>query len=197
LEGVSWYGENTIQYRVDNGGSLAPGSLIYEDYFDVKLRTAIIRWIEFKTPLLVRGNYKVWICTRNVFERRATYTVTFNGNTLPNIIDNNTLLPENPLPSDAELLAMGLKRYSYVPSDSATYYIDVHGRVVSQLAGTIEVPTTGNHTIRFDVINNEMNGIWIDMIEFIPVDQDQIWPRMKSNGELVYSYPEGYEVIQK
>ena len=197
LDGVSWYGDNTILYVVDNGGSDLPiGSLVHNDYFQITLRTAVIRWIEFKTPLLVKGTYKVWICTRNVYYRRAMYTVTFNDQVLPNIIDNNFLLPNNPLPSDAELLALGYKRYNWVPVDSASYYCDRGGRLVSQLAGTIEVPTTGNHTIRFDVINNEMNGTWVDMIQFIPVDMDQVWPRISAEGELFYDYPEGYVVNQ-
>lgn len=196
LAGVRWYGDNTIQYRTDNGGSLSPKSLIYSDYFDIILRTAVIRWVEFDTPLLVKGKYKVWICSRNVTSRRAQFTVSFDGNAMPNIIDNMINLPNDPLPSDEELLGLGLKRYNYNPIDSASYYSDSHGRVVGQLAGTIDVPTTGTHTIRFDVINNEMGGTWIDMIEFIPTDQNQIWPRVNGDGELVYGYPDGYSVNQ-
>lgn len=197
LEGVSWYGDNKIYYEVNNAGNLNQGSMIYDDYFSITLRTAVIRWVKFKTPLLVKGSYKVWICTRNVATRRASYTVSFNETTLPNIIDNTIQMPKSPYPTDAELLAMGLKRYNWVPADSAFYYSDKHGRVVSQLAGTIEVPTTGTHEIQFDVINNEMNGIWIDQIHFIPADEDQVWPRIKGNGELVYGYPEGYMPVQE
>lgn len=197
LEGVSWYGDNTISYQCNNAGNLNQGSMIYDDYFSIILRTAVIRWVEFKTPLLVKGSYKVWICTRNVASRRASYTVSFNGSTMPNIIDNTIQMPKSPYPTDAELLAMGLKRYNYVEADSAFYYSDKHGRVVSQLAGSIEVPTTGNHQIRFDVINNEMNGIWIDQIHFIPSNEDQVWPRIKGTGELVYEYPEGYTPVQE
>lgn len=197
LAGVRWYGDNTIGYQCNNAGNLNLGSLVHNDYFDIKLRTAIIRWVEFDTPLLVKGEYKVWICTRNVYERRASFTVSFNGTTLPNIIDNTILMPKDPWPTDAELLAQGLKRYNYVEADSAFYYSDKHGRVVSQLAGTIEVPTTGSHVIRFDVINNEMNGIWIDMIHFIPATENQAWPRIKGNGEYVFGYPEGYVPTQE
>ncbi|MDF1570556.1 MAG: fasciclin domain-containing protein [Bacteroidales bacterium] len=197
LEGVSWYGDHKIYYECNNAGNLNQGSMIYDDYLSITLRTAVVRWVEFKTPLLVKGSYKVWICTRNVATRRASFTVSFNETTLPNIIDNTIQMPKSPYPTDAELLAMGLKRYNWVEADSAFYYSDKHGRVVSQLAGTIEVPTTGTHQVRFDVINNEMNGIWIDQIHFIPADEDQVWPRIKGNGELVYEYPEGYMPVQK
>lgn len=196
IEGMSWYGNNTIKYVVDNGGSLPPGSMVNGDYFQITLRSAVIKWIEFKSPLLVKGRYNVWMCSRNTNTRKPMYTVSINGEPLPNIIDDNKTLPKNPLPSDGELLAMGYKRYNYTPSDSASYYSDLHGRVVGKLAGAVDIPTTGNHTIRLDVINNEMGGLWLDMIQFIPVDEDQIWPRIKANGEFIYGYPEGYEVIQ-
>lgn len=196
LSDVSWYSNNTIRYSCDNGGSLAPGSIVQGDFFYVPLRTAVIKWIEFKTPLLVKGKYNVWMCSRNTNSRKPIYTVSFNDEALKNIIDDNKTLPKNPLPSDGELLAMGYKRYNYTPTDSASYYSDLHGRVVGKLAGMIEVPSTGNHSIRLDVINNNDGGLWLDMIQFIPVDEDQIWPRIKANGELVYGYPAGYEVIQ-
>lgn len=196
IKGMSWYGNHSIKYVVDNGGSLAPGSIVHGDYLQITLRSAVIKWIEFTSPLLVKGRYNVWMCSRNTNSRKPMYTVSINGDPLPNIIDDNKTLPKNPLPSDGELLAMGLKRYNYTPTDSASYYSDLHGRVVGKLAGAVDIPTTGNHTIRLDVINNEMGGLWLDMIQFIPVDEDQIWPRIKANGQFVYGYPEGYEVIQ-
>nr|MDA3854052.1 fasciclin domain-containing protein [Bacteroidales bacterium] len=160
LNDVSWYSDNLIEYKCDNGGSLAPGSLVQADYFMVTLRTAVIKWIEFKTPLLVKGKYNVWMCSRNTSSRKPMYTVSFNGDALQNTIDDNKTLPKNPLPSDGELLAMGYKRYNYTPIDSSSYYSDLHGRVVGKLAGVIEVSSTGNHTIRLDVINNERGGLW-------------------------------------
>jgi len=195
LAGIKWHSDNTIKYLVDNGGSLNPGSIINADYYQITLRTAVIRWVEMQTPLLVKGKYKVWMCTRNTNTRKPIYTVSFNGNMLPNIIDDNLTLPKEPWPTDAELLAMGFKRYNYVPADSVYFYSDKHGRVVGRLAGTIEVPTTGTHTIRVDVINNEMGGWWVDMIQFIPENEDQVWPRLLGSGEPVYDYPEGYVPI--
>lgn len=193
IEGMSWYSDNNINYVCDNGGTLSSGTIVHGDYFKITLRTAVIQWVEFTTPLLVKGKYKVWMCSRNTNTRKPMYTVTFNDDVLPNIVDDNYTLPKSPRPTDGELLATGYKRYNYTVADSTTYYSDSNGRVVGRLAGTIEVPSTGTHTIRLDVINNEMGGLWLDMIQFIPVDQDQIWPRIKSNGELVYGYPDGYE----
>lgn len=184
LSEVTWGTENTIYYVCDGGWSSE--YFVYKDYLDIKLRTAVIPWVEFTTPLIVKGKYKVWICTRNVTERRAIFMVEINGETMPNIINTNFVLPENPLPTDEELELTGYKRYNYNPADTASYYTDLHGRFVGRLAGTIEIPSTGRYQMKFTVLNNEMNGVWIDMVHFIPTDLNQIWPRLNKDGVLIY-----------
>lgn len=183
LSEVTWGTNNPIYYTCDGGWSKE--YFVYSDYLEIKLRTAVIPWIEFTTPLLVKGKYKVWICTRNVFERRASFMVVLNGETLPNIINNNYILPNNPLPTDEELELTGYKRYNYNPADTGSYFTDNGGRFVGRLAGTIEIASTGRYPMRFNVLNNEMNGIWLDMVQFIPVEENQIWPRPDKNGVLV------------
>jgi hypothetical protein len=185
LSEVTWGTDNPIFYIADGGWQSE--YLVYGDFLDVKLRTAVIPWIEFTTPLLVKGKYKVWICTRNVYYRRAIFLVEINGETLPNVINNNILLPGgDPYPTDEELELTGYKRYNYNPADTAYGYTDKHGRFVSRLAGTIEIPSTGRYQMKFTVLNNEMGGTWIDMVHFIPTDISQIWPRMDKDGVLIY-----------
>lgn len=184
LSEVTWGSDNAITYIADGGWQSE--YLVYGDFLEVKLRTAVIPWIEFTTPLLVKGKYKVWMCTRNVTTRRAIFLVEINGETLPNIINNNITLPKDPYPTDEELELTGYKRYNYNPGDTAYYYTDKHGRFVGRLAGTVEIPSTGRYQMRLTVLNNEMNGIWIDMVHFIPIDVSQIWPRMDKNGILIY-----------
>ncbi len=79
--------------------------------------------------------------------------------------------------TDEELYAQGFKRYNYHIGDSTGYLTDGGGRFASRLAGTIEVPTTGNHKIRFNVINNGDKTLWLDMIHIVPFENDQMWPR--------------------
>ncbi len=87
--------------------------------------------------------------------------------------------------TDEELLLMGHKRYNYDAADS-TWLTDSNGRFAGNLAGTINVPTTGNHTIRFTSISEEgSSGLWLDMIHIIPIEQNQIWPRVGHDGTLV------------
>ena len=85
--------------------------------------------------------------------------------------------------TDEELELIGFKRYSYYAADSVTL-TDISGRWVSQLAGSVDVPNTGQHTITFGVINNGDKDFWIDMIQFIPFEEDQLWPRIDNEGIL-------------
>jgi hypothetical protein len=89
----------------------------------------------------------------------------------------------------------GFKRYNYEPGDSL-YLTDANGRFASRLAGTIEVPTTGSHTIRFQTINNGDKTLWLDMIHIIPYENDQIWPRVAHDGTLV-AKPDWYPLPTK
>jgi len=158
--------------------------LVHSDILDIDLREVQINWIEFTTPLIVKGRYKLWLCTRHVDDpgRRPVFLTAFNGTTLPNIIDAGATMP-NGL-TDEELLSIGHKRYNYDTADS-TYLTDRGGRFAGNLAGTIDVETTGNHTIRLSGIGPGEKGLWLDMIHIIPVEQNQIWPRVGHNGTLM------------
>lgn len=182
LANVTWSTDTPIEYICDAGDTQGR-YLIYSDYLNINLRTAVIKWIEFTTPLVVKGKYKLWICTRNVYDpnRRPKFMVYFDDELLPNIVATDNTLPKI---SDEELELQGYKRYNYDPNDS-TYLTDANGRFASRLAGTIDVPTTGNHKIKFVVINNGDKYLWLDMIQFIPYDLDQLWPRVDKSGVLV------------
>jgi hypothetical protein len=58
------------------------------------------------------------------------------------------------------------------------------------------VPTTGNHTIKFQVINNGDKYLWIDMIHIIPFENNQIWPRVGHDGTLM-DKPDWYPLPQE
>jgi uncharacterized surface protein with fasciclin (FAS1) repeats len=193
LANVTWSNEDNIIYNCEAGG-VQGQYLVHSDQFIINLRTAAINWIEFKTPLIVKGKYKLWICTRNVDDpnRRPIFLVYFNGEAMPNIVATDKTMPRIP---DDELLLQGFKRYNYEPGDSL-YLTDANGRFASRLAGTIEVPTTGSHTIRFQTINNGDKTLWLDMIHIIPYENDQIWPRVAHDGTLV-AKPDWYPLPTK
>ncbi len=181
LANVTWSTDVPIQYVCEAGG-VQGEYLVHSDMMIINLRTAVINWIEFKTPLIVKGKYKLWICTRNVDDpnRRPIFLVYFNDQALPNIVATDKTMEKIP---DEELLLQGFKRYNYHIGDSLGYLTDINGRFASRLAGTIDVPTTGSHTIRFNVINNGDKYLWIDMIHIIPYENDQIWPRVRVDGD--------------
>jgi uncharacterized surface protein with fasciclin (FAS1) repeats len=170
-----------------------------------------VTWIELKTPYLVKGRYKVWIC----YAQNGNGTqmqVTFNpGKTdeqiLPNIIFFNQTLTASGISTadmgqptaDNLMLAQGYKRYMATVNDynpngyvgtknmSGTYS-DVN---VGRLAGIIEVETTDRHTIRLEGLGDSWGqnyNTYLDMIHFIPADDvEQVYPRFYPKaGELFY-----------
>lgn len=194
---ITWSNESNILYNCIAGGTQGQ-YLVHSDQMEINLRTADINWIEFTSPLIVKGKYKLWICTRNqdAPDRKPNVLVYFDDIALPNVVYTDKTLEQLP---DDELLLQGLKRYNYYPGDS-TYLTDIHGRFASRLVGTVEVETTGNHKVRFQTINNGDKGFWIDMIEFIPYENDQLWPRVRvddpHDGELI-DQPDWYPLPAK
>lgn len=206
LEKVRWYGDNnTISYGAGLSGS--EGWHVYDDRLDVNLRPEVIQWIEFDTPILVAGEYKMWVCTRNVWgdnNRKAIYYAYFNDEVLTNIINNRITL-NNTTPEE-EFEMEGFKLYGWNPNDIGITSIINAGeadadtlnvtdlnymhnsgasRMTGQLAGVINVETTGSHRVKFVGITGT-NGAWFDMIHFIPVEENQLWPRVNTKtGELV------------
>jgi len=137
-----------------------------------------LTWIEMKTPLLIAGTYKVWICWR-----RVDYVMTFRSSFLqegyddqifPNVYSTADYMPTSQ--TIAQLLNNGWKYYvAKAPKSNG-------GKVfVSRLLGTITVYKTGRHTLRFEGLSGS-NKVYWDMIHFIPSDQNQLWPRFDVGG---------------
>ncbi len=201
LENITWHGDNNKIYY--NAGLSGPeGWHVFDDRIDVNLRPEVIQWVEFKTPILVAGEYKMWVCTRNVYgdnNRKAIYYAYFNDEPFSNIINNRITL--NNRSPEHELEMDGFKLYGWNPQDIGAVveeddevlnitqlnYMHNSGasRMTGQLAGVVNIETTGIHTVKFVGITGT-NGAWFDMIHFIPVDEDQLWPRVNTKtGELV------------
>jgi hypothetical protein len=193
LADVTWEGSDPVTYECHS--DWWQDYLVYRDCFRLYLRTAKIPSLTFKTPTIVKGKYKLWICIRNSTDgadqnRRPKFVVYFNGEPLPTIINSGYQIPASM--TDEELELIGFKRYNYHPADSVTL-TDFHGRFVGQLAGSIDVPNTGQHTITFEVINNGDKDFWIDMIQFIPFEEDQLWPRIDNEG-ILRDKPDWYPI---
>jgi uncharacterized surface protein with fasciclin (FAS1) repeats len=152
---------------------------VHYDYFDVPLRPTVIQWMEIKTPVLTEGTYNIWICWRRGGDNNK-FKTTFKqegkiDQVLPNVFDlgeyfNTTNTPE-------VNLNIGMKRYNAKSLNSVC---------CSRNCGAVKVEYTGRHTLRIDALSGNSQASWWDMIQFIPVDQNQLWPRFDIEGNAIY-----------
>ncbi|PZX18627.1 putative surface protein with fasciclin (FAS1) repeats [Breznakibacter xylanolyticus] len=176
---------------------------VNDDVFEIYLRPEVVKSITFKTPTLVKGSYKIWIASRNVptSSRMPKFYVYFNDKSTSRIMDCAKApgLSDGKAPTDAELNLNNFKIYQYNPYDWYTTdetaiqtNIDngtklnwlgsnAWGRVACQYAGTVVVEETGSQTLKFEAISGGSNSyLWLDQIQFIPVEEDQNWPRINT-----------------
>ena len=164
----------------------------------------------FKTPYLVKGRYKVWVCYAQNGSG-SELQVTFNpGKSDEQIMPNTVMLSQTLSGSgvsdfadpnaDNLMLSQGYKRYMATVGDFNASNItgglkavtgNEAGLNVGRLVGTINVETTDRHTIKFQAIKDVKCGsnlVYLDMIQFIPADDlEQIYPRFHQiPGELFY-----------
>jgi uncharacterized surface protein with fasciclin (FAS1) repeats len=178
LSEVDWPDANTLTYSAP---SIGDGAYLdrawHGDIIELlRFRNGYLDPISFQTPVIIKGKYKVWVSYRQNERSSAATQVSFNGQALSRVINfkeyGNTDLPERVLESQ------GYKRHI----DPFT------NRFNCRLVGIIDVPTTGRHTITFEALQDSSNGqTWIDVVEFRPVDMDQLYPKFQAGGDgLIY-----------
>lgn len=89
----------------------------------------------------------------------------------------------NPNETDDQALARGFKSYSDAPAGTGS---SGYGGHIGRLLGIINV-TEGTHRVRFEstLDKNGAGQFRIDVLEFRPIDMDQVHPRLGHNGNLV------------
>ncbi|MEJ5995709.1 fasciclin domain-containing protein [Pedobacter sp. Du54] len=212
-------GESTLSGLIWNNPSKYNQPLNYEcvvvpnavrkyngnDFFNLSMGANTLRaqWMELRTPILVKGKYKVWICYNQNGSSVAFQVGVDVGRpgeqTLPNIVDFRQYLSSSgvsastaSLPSaDPLMLTNGFKRYMALTTDTfgtlvGTNTVNGSGwdNQVGRLAGTVDIKTTDRHWIRLTNLTNggSSNATWLDMIHFIPIDADQNYPRFSIQG---------------
>lgn len=133
-------------------------------------------WWEMRTPPIIKGRYKVWVCYRAQKQSASSNMlcqVEVNG-----VLMQRTMnFTENrPTGTDAELEAIGWKRYT----ENTTNVF------ASRQVGTIDFATTQQQVIRITPLNGTQNNNNLDMIHFIPVSEDQILPRFRPDGTKIF-----------
>ncbi|MFD2036468.1 fasciclin domain-containing protein [Belliella marina] len=151
------------------------------DYMRIQINANRLEWVQIRTPLLIRGRYKIWMAYRPIgADINCITRVSFNGQEIPGARLFDTKEKPPTLPED-ELEARGWKSYLINGTNG--------DRHVARLIGIVDITTTGEQIIRFDRVfgNGRPNGgIWLDMIHFIPEDMDQIWPKFGRDGQAYY-----------
>jgi uncharacterized surface protein with fasciclin (FAS1) repeats len=144
-----------------------------------------LRWyrlssVELTLPLLTPGTYNVWVA----FRRANTEGSRVRANVVQEGQDDQAMGMVKfeeyiNIETAAEvLLPAGYKRY--VAKERATTMNCVQW-------GTCVVQSTGRHKLRCDVVERGRNAdMWLDMIMFIPIDDDQLWPRFDMKGKAIY-----------
>lgn len=135
---------------------------------------------EMTTPAIIKGKYKIWMCysrSKQSSSSNMLCQVSVNGEVMPRTMNFTDFRPKG---SDAELEAIGWKQYTEVRAYSADS--NYAGRQV----GTYEFQTTQRQTVRITNLTGTQNNNYLDMIHFIPVDDNQVWPKFKIDGTKTY-----------
>ncbi|WP_227008986.1 fasciclin domain-containing protein [Christiangramia fulva] len=171
LQHIRWGGGLPITYTAHTAGS-REAQAYWGDWLEIlRLRTGSSSWVEFDTPVIIKGQYKVWITFRTN-TRASVAQPLFDGAKLSRTVDfreyRNTELPPRVLESQ------GYKKS--LCGDTWIYN--------SRFLGIVNVETTGRHVFRLEALTGAGGPSWIDVIEFRPVDMDQLWPKLGGDGQL-------------
>ncbi len=174
---------NVMEYVYTTSTSI---NVYWGDYLNVPMgNTSRHNWIEFKTPIIIKGRYKVWVCYRAA---KGSGTVGLpGGSNMPVQVEYDgvslsrpfNFCEQRPNLTDGELEALGWKKYS----TAATQFM------TGKFLGIIDVATTDRHKITFRSLPAAGTGNpsdFLDMIHFIPINQNQYLPRFASDGSLQF-----------
>jgi uncharacterized surface protein with fasciclin (FAS1) repeats len=182
IKDIVWETTSTVQSvtYTYSGPNSSNFFMYYGDYLTLPIgltNAARSKWFEFRTPILVKGRYKVWICYRAQKSSNNNpafpLRTLFDGNPFSRLFDFQENVPAG---TTGELEALGWKLYS----ESNNNYM------AGRLLGTVDVKTTDRHTIRIEALTGggqTTNNL--DMIHFIPVDMNQVSPRFKKDGTTI------------
>ncbi|TWI85632.1 putative surface protein with fasciclin (FAS1) repeats [Lacibacter cauensis] len=133
-------------------------------------------WWEMRTPPIVKGKYKVWVCYRQQKQSSSSNMlcqVSVNGTIMQRTMNFTDTRPAG---TDSELEAIGWKRYT---ENTSSLW-------AARQVGVIEFTTTKQQIIRITALSGTQNNNNLDMIHFIPIDQDQVLPRFRPDGTMIY-----------
>ncbi len=174
---------NTLTYAYTTSSSI---NVFWRDYLSIPMgTTSRHNWIEFTTPIIIKGRYKVWVCYRAA---KQSGTVGLpGGSNMPvqasfdgvDLSRQFNFTEQRPNLSDGELEALGWKKYS----PSSTQFM------TGKFLGIIDVTTTDRHKFKLRALPASGTGQtanFLDMVHFIPINENQYLPRFNVDGTLQY-----------
>ncbi len=184
VKGVNWNNTaNVLEYVYTTSATIP---VMWGDYLNVQMgNTSRHNWIEFTTPIIIKGKYKVWVCYRAA---KGSGTVGLpGGSNMPVQVEYDgvpmarpfNFCDQRPNLTDGELEALGWKKYSPTTVQLMT----------GKYLGVIDVNTTDRHKILLRSLPAAGTGNpsnFLDMIHFIPVNDNQYLPRFNRDGTLQY-----------
>lgn len=192
LSNVTWTGNATYQMIWNNYVGAVNGDLF--NVFRFRTGSGGLNNIEFKTPVIIKGRYKIWVSYRAASSKASTNTKVFFDDVQTSRIINQLEFANDPSSAtsgitDRVLESQGYKRYMFPFTKS--------DNVNCRLVGIVDVPTTGSHRIKFttDACSgcSAADADRFDMVEFRPVEMDQIWPKFKRG----YPVPGTSNLVQR
>lgn len=195
LAGITWaktFATDKLQYYC--GGLPATitkdNNYVHGDYFYFRLSTNTMKWIEFTTPVLVPGTYKVWFSYRGISTVQQIRTI-FKQDGQEDQVMGVTATNYNKSPGTYGLTDYNQEFFQKMLLDgnrcqminSKNFWTNSNN---CQALGIIQVYTTGQHKLRMEPLNSSQFSTWWDQILFIPIDEDQIWPKQDNAGKWIY-----------
>lgn len=174
---------NVLTYSFSTSSTI---NMFWSDYLTVPMgNTSRHNWIEFTTPILIKGRYKVWVCYRAAKGSgtvglpggsQAPVQVSYDGVDLSRPFNFSD---QRPNLTDGEMDALGWKRYT----------VNTNQLMTGKFLGIVDVTTTDRHKLRLRSLPAAGTGnpsCFLDMFHFIPINDVQYLPRFNIDGTLQY-----------
>jgi uncharacterized surface protein with fasciclin (FAS1) repeats len=175
MSDVTWVGANPITY-LDGKAGTSTGGGWHGDLLEIfRFRTGYIQDVVFKTPVIIKGKYKVWVNYRAQGSKVPLVKVYFNDVALPRLVNFLEYPTATVTVQDERVIESLGYKHCMSPHDT---------NINSRLVGVIDVPTTGRHSIKFESLTTGTGAqTWIDVVEFRPIEMDQIFPKLQKGGD--------------
>jgi uncharacterized surface protein with fasciclin (FAS1) repeats len=178
-----------------NGTSQTVGKTSYnKDTFRVPLGTGSDPvWAEFRTPLLIRGTYKVWLGyyaqqqgSSPATEAYATIGIDGSTDRFP-LANSRTVGFATKRPG----LKKTVNGVSVDDPDGEeaigfkTYMASTAGAQVARLMGVVNITQTGRYWLRLNAVSGNQESNNLDMLQFIPINMDQQYPKFNPDKSII------------